>query len=449
MTRTANTRLALLMEEADWRAAQLARALRAIATEQNLTLAVHPSSVRRWLEGTQPRPPLPALLLECLSRRLGRHITAHDAGLTRAPAAVVEPSWDADPLRKLVHLTQAELDPNRRLLLGSGVFDATALAVATPAKHTLQFTGRESSLRDGHRTGQGDVEQLRSMAAVFAAAASRHGGQHVRAALAAYLSHEAIPLLYRPARDTAQRDLVSATAQLTLLLGSMCADCCHHATAQHYHQIAARLAADAGDTSTLAIALRTRSAHAHDLGQHGAVVLRLAEQADQHAAHARHAVRASTQIHLAVLYAHHDSRTAMAAVTRAVNLHSESNAAPGPFSRYPAAALHYQRAQALATLGDYHGAVTALVTSLRLRDDAERLPAALTHGRLAELRLRLGHLEAALTDWHALLDIYPTVHSARVDQLLSTAVQRLRPYQRHPMVADLLDRIADLTDSPS
>jgi len=62
--------------------------------------------------------------------------------------------------------------------------------------------------------------------------------------------------------------LLSVTAQLALLLGSMYADSGHHATARQYHQIAARLAADADDHTTLAIALRTMATHAHDLGHH-------------------------------------------------------------------------------------------------------------------------------------------------------------------------------------
>jgi tetratricopeptide (TPR) repeat protein len=241
------------------------------------------------------------------------------------------------------------------------------------------------------------------------------------------------------------RGLLAATARLALLLGSMCADSGHHPLAQHYHQIAARLATDADEHTTLAIALRTMATHAHDLGRHTPAVLNLAEQADQHARNAPPAVRAYTHIHLAVLNAHHNPRAAVAALARAEHLHTQAAAEPGPFSSYPAGALHYQRGQALATLKDHTGALSALTTSLRLRTPTERLPAALTRSRLAETHLRLGHLEPALAHWNALLDDYPTLHSVRADQSLTAAIQHLRPHQRRAGVADLLDRIAEVT----
>ncbi|MCX4881381.1 hypothetical protein [Streptomyces sp. NBC_00847] len=445
MPRTSNTQLASLLAAANWGPAQFGAALRAVAAEQGLTLTVHLTTVRRWLEGSQPRPPLPALILECLSRRLDRRVTAHEAGLTRAPAQLVDPAWEADPMRKLFHLTRAELDPHRRALLGAGVLTATALALPaqsqTPAKST-------DSARSGRRATESDVEQLGDMATVFATWADRYGGQRMRATLAAYLTHEVEPLLRRPAPTQVHRGLLSATARLALLLGTMCADSGHHPPAQHYHQIAARLATDADDHTTLAIALRTMATHAHDLGRHTPAVLNLAEQADQHARNAPPAVRAYTTIHLAVVSAHHNPRAAVAALARAERLHTQAHAEPGPFSNYPAGALHYQRAQTLATLGDHTAALTALTTSLRLRTETERLPAALTHARLAETHLRLGHLEPALTHWHALLDTYPTLHSARADQRLTAAALHLRPHRHRADVTDLLDRITEMTSPP-
>jgi tetratricopeptide (TPR) repeat protein len=442
MPRTPNTRLTLLLEAADWGPAQFAAALRGVAAEQGLTSIVHPTTVRRWLEGSQPRPPLPALILECLSRRLDRRITAHEAGLTRAPAQLVDPAWEADPMRKLIHLTHAELDPHRRALLGGGVLTATALALPAQTRIPAMSEGPE---RSGRRATQSDVEQLRAMAPVFATSADQHGGQRMRAALAAYLAHEVIPLLHRPAPAPVHHGLLAATAQLALLLGSMCADSGHHAVAEHYHQIAARLATDADDHTTLAITLRTMATHAHDLGHHTPAILNLAEQADRHARHAPPAVRAYTHIHLAVLHAHHGRHASQAALARAERLHTQTDTAPGPFTSYPAGALHYQRAQTLTTLGDHTAALTALTTSLRLRTPTEQLPAALTRARLAETHLRLGHLDAALTHWHAFLDTYPSLKSARADERLTAALQHLRPHQRHADAADFLGRVTELT----
>jgi len=135
----------------------------------------------------------------------------------------------------------------------------------------------------------------------------------------------------------------------------------------------------------------------------------------------------------------------MAALTGAETLYTRTPAEPGPFSSYPAGALHYQRAQALATLGDHPTALTALTTSLRLRTPTEQLPAALTRARLAETHLRLGHLEPALTHWNVFVDAYPTLQSTRADTCLTGAVQCLRPHERGAEVAELLGRIGEFT----
>ncbi|MGI5456875.1 hypothetical protein ACQEWB_27670 [Streptomyces sp. CA-249302] len=439
MPRTPNTQLQLLLTAAAWRPAQLALAVRKVAAERGLDLPCHHTTVRRWLDGTQPRPPFPELVLESFSRCLGRRVTVQEAGFTRAPAVLVDPSWEADPVRKLAQLTHAELDPQRRALLGAGVFTLTALALPdlpAPAGPIL-------------RAGHARVDEMRSMTSLFATAADQHGGQHVRAALSAYVAHDVLPRLHGPARDHARPDLLSAAAQLTLLLGGMCADGGQDAAAQHYHQIAARLAADGGDHLTLAIALRTMATHAHDLGHRTTAVLGLTEQADRHARHAPPGVRAYTKIQLAVLQAHHDRRAALASLALAEQLHARAESAPGPFSTYPAGALHYQCAQVLAALGDHAGAVGSLASSLRLRGPSERLPAALTTARLAEAQLRLGHLEQALHHWRFFLDAYPAVRSARAVQRLHAARRCLRPHQRHRGAAAVLDRIRDLTGTPA
>ncbi|HEY8979756.1 MAG TPA: hypothetical protein VIU15_09270 [Streptomyces sp.] len=441
MPRTPNTRLQLLTREAGWGPGQLALAIGKVASERDLGVVCHRTTVGRWLEGGQPRPPFPALLLECLSRRLGRRVTAQEAGLTRAPAAVVDPSWEADPVRKLTHLTHAELDPQRRALFGAGVYTLTALVLPGPLLPAEPLDRLPEQPRDA------GADRMRTMATVFAAAADQHGGQHVRAALAAYLAHQVVPRLYTAVGERGHADLLSAAAQLTLLLGGMCADAGHDGAAQHYQQIAARLAADAGDHITLAISLRAMAAHAHahDLGHRTPTVLTLAEQAVRHAHHAPPAVRAYTRIQLAVLEAHHDRHAALTDLAQAEDLHARADHTPGPFSDYPAGALHYQRAQILATLGDHTGALTALTVSLRLRAPGERLPTALTRARLAETQLRLGHLDQAVHHWRAFLDAYPALNSARATRRLGTAVQHLRPHRRHRGAAEVLDRVRALT----
>ncbi|MDX3763930.1 hypothetical protein [Streptomyces sp. AK02-04a] len=276
------------------------------------------------------------------------------------------------------------------------------------------------------------------MAELFYSATEEYGGQHVRTALAAFLSRQVVPQLSARLDAATRRELLSATAQLTLLLATMCADSGQDRTTQHHHQVAARLAVDAHDSTTLAIALRGMAAHAYDLGYHSTAVLNLAEQAVLHARYAPPAVQAFTQSHLAVVQAHHDRHAALAALAHAESSYSRADSASGPFTAYPPGALHYQRARSLTALGDHPGAVRALNTSLRLRTSDENRAALLTRAHLAEALLRLGHLEDALSHWQTFLTIYPTLHSSCAARRLGTLREQLRPHQRHPQAAALL-----------
>jgi hypothetical protein len=440
MSRKPNTRLKTLIQAAGLSPAQLARALRALATEQGLSVSYDYATVRRWLDGTQPRPPAPALLMECLSRLLGRPVTAQEAGLTYAPAVAVDSAWEAEPLRKLSQLTSAELDPARRELLGTDRFSLAALAIPDHLTPPAPMDQREPAESDAPHPGSAKPDHLQGMALHFHAAAEAYGGEPVRAAVAAFLAHDVIPILHTERRERSRRAVLSAAAQLTLLLGLMSADSGYDRTAQHYHHVAARFAADAGDSATLAIVLRIMATHAFELGHHTPTVLRLSKQAVVHADAAPLAVQAYVHAHLAVVQAHYDSRAALDALAQAERLHARADPPSGPFTSYPVGGLYYQRAETLNILGDHSGSVNALNTSLRMRSPAEHRAAVLTRARLAEIHLRVGHLEQALLHWHAFLTAYPTLHSARATRHLHTLRVKLRPYQRHRTARQLLDR---------
>ncbi|MEO3974476.1 hypothetical protein [Streptomyces sp. CAU 1734] len=447
MPLTPNSRLRLLLADAGWTGTQLAQATRRVAGEHGRQLACDRSSVSRWLAGAQPRPPAPAYLLEALSRRLGRRVTAQQAGLTRAPLPAPALDWEgAAPLTALTRLTETELDPARRALLGAEPFSPLAFAVPEPLPRPRP-PRTVSGMPDGpaesgdRRAGELDAERMEAMAGVFAAAADRFGGGPVRAALAAYLAREVTARLHAPAPERVHGRLLGKTAQLTLLLGRICADGGDDAVAQRYHGIAVRLAADAGDHATIAIALRAMATHAHDLGHTGTRVLQLADRACDHARYAPPVVQTYAQAQLAVTLAHHDRRAALTALTRAERLYSAAGpASAGPFGTYSLGALHYQRAQTLGALGDHAGSVGALTASLRARGPGESHARALTHARLAETRLRLGHLDAALPHWRAFLDDYAALDSVRAARRLTAMRRALQPHRHYPAAAPLLIR---------
>ncbi|MET9708484.1 hypothetical protein AB0B51_24715 [Streptomyces griseus] len=439
MPRTPNQHLQDLVRRSGWNHSQLARAVRLVAAEHERPVLCDHTSVSRWLAGTQPRPPTSTYLLEALSRKLGRRITAQNAGLTRVPSAPLTQSWQDNPLHRLGLLVEFELNPARAHLLEAGTYRLSALSPPDlwgPGGPTVTTPSPA-----GGRVGGPEISQLRSMTQLFAVSIDQHGGQPIRPAIAAYLAHTVHPWLIAPASDTAHRQLLSSAAQLTLLLAAACSDTDGHIAAQLYHQLAIRLAADSGDQATMAIALRAMATHASVLGHHGPAVLHLTERAVEHARHAPPAVRSYAYAHLAVVLAHHDSRAALGSLARAESLHSEGTGAPtGPFTSYPEGALHYQRAQTLIALKDTPGAIRALHASLSARMADEHRATLLTHARLAEILLRHGHLERALTEWQIFVDAYPTLKSPRTNRLLLLMLGQLRPHARHPGVKTLLTR---------
>ncbi len=76
-----NGRLAVLIDEAGFSHAGLARRVDQLGLEHGLDLRYDKTSVTRWLRGQQPRGATPALIAEVFTRRLGRRLTAQDLGL--------------------------------------------------------------------------------------------------------------------------------------------------------------------------------------------------------------------------------------------------------------------------------------------------------------------------------------------------------------------------------
>ncbi|MFE2936263.1 hypothetical protein [Streptomyces sp. NPDC059278] len=339
----------------------------------------------------------------------------------------------------LSSLVRSDLDPARRRLLAASTYSLTALALPGPG-----LVREPASVSVGEVSSLARMAQMEAMARQFADAAETYGGGAVRTALAGYLVGPVTGWLHASTAEPVHRKLLARAARLTLLLGTMTADDGADALAQRYHHTAACLAAEAGDRAVFAITLRAMATHAHDLGHHTPAVMNLAGRAVDAARDAPRIIRAYTQAHLAVTAATEDRHTALTALHQAERLHQQADSAPGPFTAYPLAALHYQRAQTLAALGDRSNAIGAYTASLRLRTPTERHARTLTHAHLAETLLAHGHLDAALTHWTHFLDNYPHLSSVRAARRLDVMRRHLIPHHRHRPAAALLDRATPL-----
>ncbi|MGW6740659.1 hypothetical protein ACWGDX_07905 [Streptomyces sp. NPDC055025] len=441
-----NARLARLLREAGWNATQLAHAVSSVASEHGHDLSVNRTTATRWLTGAHPRPPAPAYILEALSRRLGRPLTAADAGLTRAPARIPDWSWEANPVHHLAKLTKSQLDPSRGKPLGADVYSLAMLGIPDWEDLRSRTTARRAGVMAGRRVGRAEVEALQSMTAFFATSTGAFGGGHARTALTAYLADDVTPWLLAPAGEHVHAQLLTHTAQLTILLGNMCADDGNNALGQHYHRTAAHLAAEAEDPHTYTIAIRALASHALELG-HQQPSLALTEQAAATATrHSSPLTQSFTQSQLALAHARAQDRPrALRALHNAEVLHSHAEQSlSDPFDSYPIAALHYQRARTLTALGEHQAADRAFHVSLRARAPQARRARALTTALLAESQLLQGNLEESLTTWKRFLIDYPGLRSTRASASLTTMRQALRPYSTHPDVALLTEEAAAL-----
>ncbi|MEU4272602.1 hypothetical protein [Streptomyces sp. NPDC026092] len=441
--REANGLLAALLGEADWTGGELARAVNGLGTAQGLRLRYDRTSVAHWLTGSRPRPPIPDLVAAAFSRRVGRLVLAAETGL-----AAPERSWEsllapgaASVVGGLITLCRAEARPEPRAFLARSGYALTALALPSwrspPAAQPV--TPAVSGFR---RPVPEDVQLLQEMARVYAALSRSHGGAHARSALAAYIGDDVSRLLGgAPGVGQLHDDARVAVAQLVHVLAVMTGDAGREGLAQRYFSHALALAHQAGDRRQYAITLRAMSSQALRLLHH--------RRADElaHAALTVHGepgdptVLSFLLVQRALTSAHRGERlVALADLAAAERRHERAVHEGAPFVAYPPSGLHYQRAEVFLALGDDAEGRAALRSALAHRPPGDHRQVALTHARLAESLLGVGHLEEACGHWSRFLDRYPHLHSRQVDRSLSELVRRLRPHQRQRHAAAVLDQ---------
>ena len=271
-TRTGpNDRLRALLDEARWTGGELARAVNAVAAESGLALNYRRASTAQWLSGRYPRPPVPELITEALSRELDRDVTLSDAGFGADDRSVGE----GDPVAP-EQLDRLAADTGRRSLLRYSIYRLALLTVPGPVASTA---GSPPGKHGAGTIGEAEIEAARAALRLFSATDRALGAGAVRVALADYLANTVSPWLRAGGvTPVIHRRLQSVAAELAYLCGFMCFDDELHGHAQHYFRAALRLATEAGDELRYAITLRAMSVQARALG-HNRQALRLAETA--------------------------------------------------------------------------------------------------------------------------------------------------------------------------
>ncbi|GHE05673.1 tetratricopeptide repeat protein [Streptomyces alanosinicus] len=441
--RTPNQALRVLLAEADWKGAQLARAVNALGAAQGTMLHYDRTTISHWLAGSRPRPPVPALVAEALSRRLGRTVPIQDTGLldTRTPdrgARALPEGSAVERLDRMLH------DTDRRRLALLGAYSLATLVIP-PSLSVTEETRFETSGRPSS-VGLVHVAAAREMLTVFSRGDTVFGAGAVLEPLRQYLSTTVIPWLRRDMKPSVRRELFTVAAQLTYLSAFTHFDMNHQAAAQRLYVTSIELAGEAGDIVGHALGLRALSVQAHALG-HFTDAHRLAEHAVRTGArHAPAHQRAFLHGQLGVTQAARGDSHYLRHFTIAERFLERSTSDTSPVGAFHPGSLALQRAAVAKSLGDNRAAARALAHSLSHRPVDERRSRALVLAELAETQLTAGHLEQACRTWHAFLDDHPHLHSARADDRLRALTAALRPHASTFAAAALLRRACGTRD---
>lgn len=286
----ANTALRELLDEAEMTNMALGRAVVAAAAREGTHLGTNTTSVRRMLDGGQPRWPAPRLVAAVLSGRLQREVGVSECGFADRSAAGEDP---CDGLRcsgtlegtvgTVVELSGRDMR-RRRFLLGSTF---SVAAFAEPALFALTVPPAQSTAQVGdQRVGMAEVDILTENVTHLSRLGDQHGSGRVRGQLVALLHREANQLLHSSYSEKVGRALLSAVARATRAAGFMSGDVGRHALAQRYHIQALDLAMRAGDrqygadilqeASRLTVRIGENAPAGQDMQRHGRQAVALA-----------------------------------------------------------------------------------------------------------------------------------------------------------------------------
>ncbi|MGH3717852.1 MAG: hypothetical protein ACRDRI_03245 [Pseudonocardiaceae bacterium] len=246
-----NRPLRVLVEESGLSHAALARAVVVAGAQEGEHVGTNTTAVRRMLEGSQPRWPVPRLVATVLSRRLRREVSVTECGFAdRAPVA--EDPYDGlscsgtldGTLRTIVELSGQDMR-RRKFLMGS-VFNAAAFS--EPALFALTVPPAQSTARmAGRRVGMAEVEILTEQVTHLRQLDYRYGSGRLREQVVSLLHREANQLLHGTYSEKTGKALLTAVAQATKLAGFTAADVGRPALAQRYFIQGLDLAMAAGD----------------------------------------------------------------------------------------------------------------------------------------------------------------------------------------------------------
>ena len=258
-----NAQLGSWFVRSGWAKGELARQVNRRARRLGAHhISTDTSRVRRWLDGEQPREPIPRILSELFSERFGSVVPVEDLGLRPSNPSPrqsgVDLPWAGPQTVELIsEFTRSDLMLARRGFLGTSLSLAAGPALVEPLQRWLVPTpGRNPDVlplipaqgrdRRASRLSGPELELLEATTVMFRQWDAQCGGGLRRKAVVGQL-HEVTELLQEPQSAAVETRLFGVAAELAELAGWMSYDVGLQPTAQKYFVLALHAAKEAGD----------------------------------------------------------------------------------------------------------------------------------------------------------------------------------------------------------
>ncbi|MBY8888791.1 hypothetical protein K7472_28675 [Streptomyces sp. PTM05] len=259
----ANAKLGSWFVRSGWSKGELARQVNRRARQIGAThVCTDTSRVRRWLDGEQPREPIPRILSELFSERFGAVVAIEELGLRTAhqPPATsgVDLPWAAPQTVEMIsEFSRSDLMLGRRGFLGASLALSAGPALVEPMQRwlvpapggapqgPLAAVPAARGSRPTRLSGP-ELDLLESTTVMFRQWDAQCGGGLRRKAVVGQL-HEVTDLLQEPHPAPVAKRLFRVTAELAELAGWMSYDVGLQPTAQKYFVLALHAAKEAGD----------------------------------------------------------------------------------------------------------------------------------------------------------------------------------------------------------
>ncbi|MFJ6898952.1 hypothetical protein [Streptomyces hokutonensis] len=263
-----------------WSKGELARQVNRRARQLGANhISTDTSRVRRWLDGENPREPIPRILSELFSERFGCVVSVEDLGLRAARQAPsvsgVDLPWTApQTVALLSEFSRSDLMLARRGFLGTSLALSAGPSLIEPMQRWL-VPGPSAlppepepagSSRHAGRLSKPELELLESTTAMFRKWDAQCGGGLRRKAVVGQL-HEVTDLLQEPQPEATARKLFKVAGELAELAGWMSYDVGLQPTAQKYFVLALHAAKEAGDKPLGSYVLSSMSRQMIHLGR--------------------------------------------------------------------------------------------------------------------------------------------------------------------------------------